>query len=967
MEREGFLEFSLGCLPHVVRCSQRDKLVFPLILQVLDSTDCQSRISNKNGRFKNTELRKIISVSDGFYSKVDCFLLTSNIHLDTYTVIKVHNIDFEHNLERQKDRPRISGMILEFDIIARGTDIGYFSGKPSLLRDLGTHSRWGRGDNIIHSTDSLSSKLWKQVKEGRCCDVTFTFPHCASSPSATIPTVKAQKNALIANSPVFEAQFEGGFSDASSEEVAILDTEPKYMRCLLQFIFTRFVPLLSLRQAFEVLYLARKYIIQDLESYCKNFIMNNKKSLAGVTDVFQYLEMNGKSCDDDINQFVWSRFRSCANVLIRQPRFIEIDFDTLETFLSEPELNCHEWELIQAVRRWVNANNAAVKCEEVDSETCAHQLIECIRWNAMPIKECVLALEWNEFKLYHDRGFLSDVMEDQRRRDGRNLSHVEVVPSSINKEYSLNRLYHDDSNFVIYSSLVVDPLSLNITCLHGQSAAQYTFEQTKCSTIGPPFELISFYIVPSYGLSNISNNRVRLTVNLSCQGKSFNADSDNSDWVRSMVLLTVFSFSPEHPAKEMKKELNFWPDRDSSNFISVVFCNNELDHYLRTEDGNQKLDLQLQFNTDLNSDWTGRVSPPKIMKPLRTCGPRVASFRQRTTYDNRIDIGPHRSRLESGVGRTVSYLRTGSRRSGWGNINPQSQEWRGGRRSQSPERVADNTIEIQTPEYDQSDAYGNVTRSPQSPGSFVEVSRDPHRYDNELDNEMRGFDYAADIWEVGSVRERLNPSPLPSPLSPERDPLTPRLRSPMRPCHYSPNPTAEHGYSPSPSRSPSPRPGPSGCTLNRRRAHRETTSPYWSRVRYQASSPTMRSPSASPPRHPQSPVVVMKPIGSPDSPEYHELYPFSASPKYERSPSVIDIDLEETEDLTEKTGDSKKMVMEEEYGTNENVDGNSRPLHSEEHSSEQLETDTLDVSIQVTPSEEAEPNVHKTTEDEGSN
>jgi len=129
----------------------------------------------------------------------------------------------------------------------------------------------------------------------------------------------------------------------------------------------------------------------------------------------------------------------------------------------------------------------------------------------------------------------------------------------------------------------------------------------------------------------------------------------------------------------------------------------------------------------------------------------------------------------------------------------------------------------------------------------------------------------------------------------------------------------------------------------------------------------MRSPSASPPRHPQSPVVVMKPIGSPDSPEYHELYPFSASPKYERSPSVIDIDLEETEDLTEKTGDSKKMVMEEEYDKNEIVDGNSRPLHSEQHSSEQLETDTLDVSIQVTPSEEAEFNVHKTTEDKGSN
>ena len=80
-------------------------------------------------------------------------------------------MDFEYNIERQKDRPRIAGMILEFEIIVRGMEIGYFSGKPSLLRDVGTHSRWGRGDIIIHSMDSLSIKLWKQVKDGRCCDI----------------------------------------------------------------------------------------------------------------------------------------------------------------------------------------------------------------------------------------------------------------------------------------------------------------------------------------------------------------------------------------------------------------------------------------------------------------------------------------------------------------------------------------------------------------------------------------------------------------------------------------------------------------------------------------------------------------------------------------------------------------------------------------------------------------------------
>ena len=41
-----------------------------------------------------------------------------------------------------------------------------------------------------------------KVKEERFCDVTFTFPDSAAVGQGQV--VKAQKNALIANSPVFE-------------------------------------------------------------------------------------------------------------------------------------------------------------------------------------------------------------------------------------------------------------------------------------------------------------------------------------------------------------------------------------------------------------------------------------------------------------------------------------------------------------------------------------------------------------------------------------------------------------------------------------------------------------------------------------------------------------------------------------------------------------------------------------------
>ena len=92
-----------------------------------------------------------------------------------------------------------------------------------------------------------------------------------------------------------------------------------------------------------MLYLARKYLIEDLENYTKNFILNNKQTVAGATDVFLYLEMNVKvvdtisgichhtllnlqAMDDDIRQFAWAQLKSKANIFIRQPRFLEVSF-----------------------------------------------------------------------------------------------------------------------------------------------------------------------------------------------------------------------------------------------------------------------------------------------------------------------------------------------------------------------------------------------------------------------------------------------------------------------------------------------------------------------------------------------------------------------------------------------------------------------------------------------------------------
>jgi hypothetical protein len=44
--------------------------------------------------------------------------------------------------------------------------------------------------------------------------------------------------------------------------VVLLDTEPRYLRSLLQYLYTSHLPLLGISHAFGVLYLASKYIIK---------------------------------------------------------------------------------------------------------------------------------------------------------------------------------------------------------------------------------------------------------------------------------------------------------------------------------------------------------------------------------------------------------------------------------------------------------------------------------------------------------------------------------------------------------------------------------------------------------------------------------------------------------------------------------------------------------------------------------
>lgn len=68
------------------------------------------------------------------------------------------------------------------------------------------------------------------------------------------------------------------------------------------------------------------------------------------------MELNIKCCDDAISGFVMEEFARHSNVFIRQPQFLELDLTSLEAFLSLPNINAHEWELLHAIRQGATEN-----------------------------------------------------------------------------------------------------------------------------------------------------------------------------------------------------------------------------------------------------------------------------------------------------------------------------------------------------------------------------------------------------------------------------------------------------------------------------------------------------------------------------------------------------------------------------------------------------------------------------------
>lgn len=194
----------------------------------------------------------------------------------------------------------------------------------------------------------------------------------------------AHKIVLVISSPVFEAMFYGPL--ATPGIILVEDTAPTEFKQMLSFIYTDAASISCVDNAWALLYIAKKYLIDDLLDYCLDYIVSHLEP-NNVLLNFEYADLYNEA---SVRQY-------CQATVQKYPKFI-LQFDyqmkasSLRHLLDLDELNASEVELFDLVIRWAEAEcfvqeSAATSNGREQLRVLLFQLdlMRCIRFAAMPL------------------------------------------------------------------------------------------------------------------------------------------------------------------------------------------------------------------------------------------------------------------------------------------------------------------------------------------------------------------------------------------------------------------------------------------------------------------------------------------------------------------------------------------------------------------------------------------------------
>ena len=202
---------------------------------------------------------------------------------------------------------------------------------------------------------TLTERVEFLLNNSLMSDVSFVVRNASGEEES----LAAHKFVLAVSSPVFYAMFYGELAE-SKNKIVLPDCDSESFLEFLRFLYSDKVDLTG-GSVMQVSYLAKKYIVPELETECTNFL---KKNLS-PENVFDMLLLAKKLEEEELVVRCWEVVDRSTQDALQSETFPSIKRELLEEVVKRDDLTIHEIDLFQAVDRWATAECARKDLEPV--------------------------------------------------------------------------------------------------------------------------------------------------------------------------------------------------------------------------------------------------------------------------------------------------------------------------------------------------------------------------------------------------------------------------------------------------------------------------------------------------------------------------------------------------------------------------------------------------------------------------
>lgn len=218
--------------------------------------------------------------------------------------------------------------------------------------------------SLTENSEKTGGKLIKNNSE-----------HCDCVLIVEDEKILAHKYILACFSPVFKSMFYGAMA---CEEVEIPDIGCEEFKQMLQFVYTDELEIKSIINAWSLVYIASKYLIDNLLNACIKYIDDNM-GISHLLLIYEYAEHYNQ---EKLKKKCWKNITHYTNSVFDCDYHIKPS--TWHTLLDEDSLNIDEVDLIQQVSVWAKeectVRNIDGSIENIWKILDEHEITERLRF-----------------------------------------------------------------------------------------------------------------------------------------------------------------------------------------------------------------------------------------------------------------------------------------------------------------------------------------------------------------------------------------------------------------------------------------------------------------------------------------------------------------------------------------------------------------------------------------------------------